>query len=331
VDNYSQIIETESASNVVYPPKYLAEQGSITATIYRSLLSIVFFLGVGYLFFQRIDIILILTAIILFHEAGHYFAMRYYHYADLGIFFIPILGAFVSGSKREVSQKQNAVILMAGPLPGIILGFLLFFIDKNTVGGWYWGDISVYYVSILLLVLNLLNLLPVYPLDGGQLLNRVFLDEEGFWSNTFVWISAIGFAVLAFISGLYILLLLPLMIVFRYVGTNRHLALEKELLDEGFDLDTSYEDLSDEKYWKIRAVIVRNLPTFAGVEAGPPYQYDAKEEKIAQEVEDVLQRNLLLDISWFEKIILVIIWILALCSPIIFNIDLNFLKNFLQF
>lgn len=121
------------------------------------------------------------------------------------------------------------------------------------------------------------------------------------------------------------------MIVFRHVGTNRHLALEKELLEEGFDLDTSYEDLSDEKYWTIRAVIVRNLPTFAGVEAGPPYQYDVKEEKIAQEVEDVLQRNLLLDISMFEKVALAIIWILALCSPIIFNIDLNFLKNFLQF
>jgi len=288
VDNYSQIIEAESASNVVYPPKYLAEQASVAATIYRSLLSIAFFLGVGYLFFKRIDIILILTATIFFHEAGHYFAMRYYHYADLGIFFVPILGAFVSGSKREVSQKQNAVILMAGPLPGIILGLTLYFIDKNMDGGWYWGDISVYYVSILLLFLNLFNLLPVYPLDGGQLLNRVFLDEEGFWSKIFVWISAIVFAVLAFISGLYILLLLPLMIVFRYVGTHRHLALEKELLEEGLDLDTSYEDLSNEKYWKIRAVIVRNLPAFAGVQAGPPYQYDAKEEKIAQEVEEVL-------------------------------------------
>ena len=75
----------------------------------------------------------------MIHELGHFFAMKYFHYKDLGIFFIPLLGAYVSGSKREVSQKQSAIILLAGPLPGIIIGIALYLIDQNGPG-YYLGE-----------------------------------------------------------------------------------------------------------------------------------------------------------------------------------------------
>jgi hypothetical protein len=36
-----------------------------------------------------------------------------------GDFFIPLLGAYASGTKREVSQKQSAIILTGRPLPAL--------------------------------------------------------------------------------------------------------------------------------------------------------------------------------------------------------------------
>src|SRR2546430_673699 len=115
------------------PPKPAREnkKGNIWL---RSITSLALYLLIGYYFFKaNWTLLLILTAIVIFHELGHFIAMKAYKYQDLGIFFIPLLGAYASCSKREVSQKQSAVILLAGPLPGIIIGLVLYFVlaDKG--------------------------------------------------------------------------------------------------------------------------------------------------------------------------------------------------------
>ena len=83
-------------------------------------------------------------------------------------------------------------------------------------GGWYWGDISVYYVSILLLFLNLFNLSLFIHLTAVSC-SIEFLDEEGLWSNIlygYLPLVLQCWPSLAFIHTL----LLPLMIVFRHVN-----------------------------------------------------------------------------------------------------------------
>ena len=310
-------------SELIYPPKFQVEDVKDHSLLIRSVFSLFIYLGVGYLLTGRLDVLVMIVAIVLLHEMGHFMAMRYYNYSDVSIFFIPLLGAFISGNKKEVSQKQNAVILLAGPLPGIILGLVFYFIDKNY-NGIYWGNISLNLVSILLIWINAINLLPVFPLDGGQLLNRVFLDEEGFWSNLFIILSAAAVIWLAISIKFYILLFIPVMLFLRYWSTRKHINLEKKLLEEGIDLDKSYDELSDEEYWNIRAVIVKNVPSFENINSGPPFEYDVKEERVAQEVETVLQRNLLMDISPWEKIVVLFLWALTIASPWIFDIEFIF-------
>src|SRR6267154_5633785 len=113
---------------VVYPAKFQKPEQSANIWL-RSFFSLALYLVLGYYIFHSYKILLLITAIVMFHELGHFFAMKYFRYSDLGIFFIPLLGAYVSGSKREVSQKQSAIILLAGPLPGIILGIILYLLD----------------------------------------------------------------------------------------------------------------------------------------------------------------------------------------------------------
>jgi hypothetical protein len=123
--------DTFSAPSFGYPPKPELENKKGNVWI-RSITSLALYLLIGYYFIgANWALLLILTAVVIFHELGHFLAMKAFHYKELGIFFIPLLGAYASGTKREVSQKQSAIILLAGPLPGIIVGIFYLFCQKQ--------------------------------------------------------------------------------------------------------------------------------------------------------------------------------------------------------
>jgi Zn-dependent protease len=258
----------------------------------RSLGSLALFLVVGYFFFRHNwTWVMILTAVVVFHEMGHFFAMKVYKYQELGIFFIPLMGAYVSGKKQEVSQKQSAVILLAGPLPGIILGLLSHFIAEQT---------DIYFfekLAWILVFLNLLNLLPVYPLDGGQLLHRLFLDDYNILGKIFVIISAGLMIWVAINSAFYPLLFFPFMMLTRMVGDLQHERIEKKIEAEGIDLMKSYQELTPEEYWKIRNAVIKYYPQFKDVNPAPPYEISSKEDQIITTIQGLLQRSLTQDLS----------------------------------
>jgi stage IV sporulation protein FB len=260
---------------------------------------------------------------------GHFLAMKAFGYSDVGIFFIPLLGAYVSGAKREVSQFQSSIILLAGPLPGIIAGVILILIHQNNsveVAG-----ISFYQVGIIFLILNLLNLLPIYPLDGGQLLNRVFLDEESIGSKIFVIVSAALMCWFVWFMynrshnpTIFMLLFFPVSMLWRRLGENKFSAVEKKLEEAGINTDIDYADLPDKDYWQIRNIIIENMPEFKQIDTAPPFEYSTREEKIMETIESLLHRHLLQDVSVAGKIIILLIWIVALASPWLFNITTGF-------
>jgi Zn-dependent protease len=263
----------------------------------------------------------------MIHELGHFFAMKFFKYNELGIFFIPLLGAYVSGTKREVSQKQSAVILLAGPLPGIIIGIILYLIDQNG-SGYYLFDISYSRIAILFLLLNLINLFPIYPLDGGQLLNRVFLNEESNWSKFFIFLSIGILCWVAIAIPFYVLLIFPAMMLLRMFGDKNISNLEKKIEEQNINTDLEYEDLPDEDYWKIRNIIIQEHPSFKDVSPAPPFEYDQKEEKIMTTIQSLLHRHLIQDVSLIGKIFIFLIWVAAIASPWLINMDLSFFKQF---
>jgi Zn-dependent protease len=100
--------------------------------------------------------------------------------------------------KEKFRKRQSAIILLAGPLPGIIAGIFLLTVAKSRITGMGYEEyLIVTKTAALLIFLNVLNLLPIYPLDGGQLLNRLFLDESKIIGNIFVVISALALAYFA--------------------------------------------------------------------------------------------------------------------------------------
>jgi stage IV sporulation protein FB len=314
------------ASAVVYPPKYEKKEQPSNIWL-KSFTSLALYLVLGYYIFPSYKILLLITAIVMIHELGHFFAMKFFRYKDLGIFFIPLLGAYVSGSKREVSQRQSAIILLAGPLPGIILGIILYLFNQNNEDI-YFLDISLSKIALLFIILNLINLFPIYPLDGGQLLNRVFLDEESVWSRIFVFLSILLMCWLAFKLPFYPLLIFPAMMLLRFVGDKKINIIEKKIEAEGINTDIEYKELPDKDYWRIRNILIEEHPGYKDLYPAPPYEYSHKEEKIMVTIQSLLHRNLIQDVSLLGKIFIFLVWAAAFAAPWLLNMDMSFFHRF---
>jgi len=318
----------------VYPPKPEQEEKKGNVWI-RSITSLALYLLIGYYFFNANWIlVLILTGIVLFHELGHFLAMKIYDYKELGIFFIPLLGAYASGTKREVSQKQSAIILMAGPMPGIILGIILYFLTNDRFADLPYQAFGLLQITATLLIfLNVLNLLPVYPLDGGQLVNRLFLDDTNFIGKIFVLLSALALGYFLVRLGMtnsyfYVLLLFPAMMLVRLVTEDKNEKLTKAIESRGINLEKTYDEITDEEYWRIRNLLIENnYPTLKNINPAPPYEYSANEDKVITAIENLLQRTIVQDLSWFGKIIIILIWVGSFAAPFLLKMDIPFVRH----
>lgn len=318
--------QLSSESPVIYPPKFIKEEQPANVW-FKSIISLALYLVLGYYIFHSFTMLLLITAIVLFHELGHFFAMKYFRYNELGIFFIPLLGAYVSGTKREVSQKESAIILLAGPLPGIILGSVFYYLSQNNPSLEI-ASISFDRIGMLLIFLNLINLFPIYPLDGGQLLNRVFLDEESWVGKVFVFLSAAFLCWLAWKLNFWVLLIFPGMMLLRLQTDKKFTTVEKRIESEGINADVSYENLKDEDYWKIRNILIEEHPSFKEFNSTPPFEYHPKEEKIMTTIQSLLHRHLIQDVSLLGKILIIIICLAAFAAPWLLNMDMSFFNRF---
>jgi len=130
----------------------------------------------------------ILIAILFFHELGHFFAMKIFGYKDLSMFFIPFFGAAVTGRKLHVQAWQDAIMTLAGPLPGIILGVPLYFYGRMN-------ELDLMkQTGFLMLIINAINLLPIKPLDGGRFFETILFSRWRWLSLLFSAFSMAGFA-----------------------------------------------------------------------------------------------------------------------------------------
>lgn len=111
---------------------------------------------------------LILVGLILFHEFGHFFAMRRSGLPVRGIYLLPFGAATVADDVWK-TRGQQAFIALGGPLWGAALTLVLTIISAATSGRYPLLGAA----AALGALLNLLNLLPIAPLDGGRLLSAV--------------------------------------------------------------------------------------------------------------------------------------------------------------
>ncbi|WP_119393677.1 metalloprotease [Salinibius halmophilus] len=102
-----------------------------------------------------------LIIVLLIHEYGHIWAMRRAGLKVKGVFLIPFLGG-VAVSERTKTNWQDFKIAIAGPFIGTLGAIVCWLLWLQT------GNEFFALLSALGLLINIFNLLPIVPLDGGQ-------------------------------------------------------------------------------------------------------------------------------------------------------------------
>jgi tetratricopeptide (TPR) repeat protein len=155
------------------------------------------------------------TLCILLHELGHALVAQLFG-VEVKSIVIWLLGGFTNLSRRAEKPSHNLAISAAGPLVNMLLAFLYvaFFIGLQFLPnarniGTYLFERSFsnlfFSLAIVNLVLIVFNLLPIYPLDGGNILHSFM--EMLFGKSNADWITlVVGIPILLslFAFGVYI-------------------------------------------------------------------------------------------------------------------------------
>jgi Zn-dependent protease len=106
--------------------------------------------------------------LLLLHELGHVFQLRREGVKASAPMFIPFLGAVISAKSMGDDAGAEARVGLAGPVLGSIATLVPLGIWLAT-GSHFWQALA--FIGFFL---NLFNLLPVLPLDGGRAMAALF-------------------------------------------------------------------------------------------------------------------------------------------------------------
>ena len=108
-----------------------------------------------------------LVLCLVFHEYGHIKAMKYFGLKTKGIYLIPFVGGLALSDDKINTRWQDVFISIMGPFFGLILSIAC------LIGYWL-TDIEILAgLAVFNALLNLFNLLPILPLDGGHILKSI--------------------------------------------------------------------------------------------------------------------------------------------------------------
>jgi len=134
--------------------------------------------------------------LILVHEMGHFVEIKRRGLpADMPVF-LPGFGAYVRWSALGVSARTRSYVSLAGPLAGCLGAAVCAYLWMQT------GDALWIGLASLSALLNVLNLIPVWVLDGGQAIAAFTRNERIVLSAAAVLLAAVfGQAALLLVAG----------------------------------------------------------------------------------------------------------------------------------
>lgn len=204
---------------------------------------------------SAIVILFVFFVSILIHELGHSFAMGYFGQRSrivlymMGGLAIPDTNPWQVGLRSQFSPGQQIMVSFAGPFFGFILAALIALVlilfggdVKPEMDGiipylqldfantsFANNDPLQFLIRIAIninIYLNLLNLMPVFPLDGGQIARELFVMNDpanGIRNSLILSIVAGGvMAIVMFSSGERFGLLFALLAVSSYMSLQQY-------------------------------------------------------------------------------------------------------------
>lgn len=141
---------------------------------------------------------LIIFSIIIIHEMGHLLFGIIYKWNIDKIEIYPYGGCVKFNELLNRPMKEELIILIAGPLTQILFFLVIIILYKNNVLSLRnYLLFKNYHYNLLIF-----NLLPIYPLDGGRILN-LFLNKILPYKKSNILVVIISIIVSMFLTSLY--------------------------------------------------------------------------------------------------------------------------------
>jgi Zn-dependent protease len=142
--------------------------------------------------------------LLFLHEMGHVFALRREGIKASAPMFIPFMGAAIFAKSLGDNALAEARVGLAGPILGTLAAATV------AVAGWLTGSSFLLALAYVGFLINLFNLLPVVPLDGGRAMAAMA-----------PWMWFIGFGALVALEFLYPNPILLIILLFGGMETWR--------------------------------------------------------------------------------------------------------------
>lgn len=208
-------------------------------------LSAVLFVGAAFLQSPQLAVVLLL--VIFVHELGHYAAMKAFGYRNVKLLFIPFFGGVVIGEKVPAPAWQQLVMILLGPLPGILLAVGLFVALRPTPESW------LETLVFGLLGVNALNLLPLVPLDGGRVVEILLFARHPVLTVAFRVLAILGLVGLTWALSAWILLLPAALVAVGIPAAYRFGVVARDFrrIHAGDNLAPTLDGLDDTSKWAL--------------------------------------------------------------------------------
>ena len=300
----------QEVDETYYPPKPEIEEQSKT-NINKSLLSLGLFILVFYFLIDDLQVLFLVVLILFIHEMGHFIAMKVFGYNGVNMFFIPLIGAMVTGEKDRISQSQRAIIVLAGPVPGVLIGCGIIAYAQTI------DHTGAAVAGFMFLLINVLNLLPLDPLDGGKLIETLFFSSNEKIKQVFLIASVVFMVVAGVFFQMYLLAFLGLYMSLRIKMVKSLSELRKKISVYKIPLIRTYDELTDKEYWTIRKEYILSSKLNKMIDPNE-YVESQFEDRIAISVRNVLITPIEKDISAAGKLFLLLLWAASLILPVLY-------------
>jgi hypothetical protein len=205
------------------------------------------------------------------------------------------------------SQKESFLVVLGGPVPGVILGVL------GSVFAYQYQIDWMLELSAVFILLNMINLLPLDPLDGGQLFRLLVKYDHDLFLMIFSLVSSVTLIAAGYFIDSWPLMLFGFLMSFRVRSIQKRYLVRKALKEQEIVYKRSYEELSDMDYARIRSVVVHQNPSLQKYKELGNSNAD---RVIAEHVNTVLEIPLIQDTGLIFKIVIVLFWLLCFAAPV---------------
>lgn len=172
-------------------------------------LLLVFISFISYVF-DNVAFGILFSLMLLTHEYGHVWAGKKCGIPSKGMYFIPFFGAVAIGGRDFKSAKEEVFTAAMGPIWGlaaILMAYAAYLITKEVV---------FLSAAIFMTVVNLINLMPVNPMDGGRIVKSIAYSVSPRFSFHIVLIGLSICAVLSILMKWPIFMLVGILGIFDY-------------------------------------------------------------------------------------------------------------------